>query len=318
MRSLVVAIVAGLVVAVAAGCGPTSDPIAEGSTGETMGAELDDLDLGEDFEGDVGDVSFDDAPLIGADDSVPALPDTSTLMAGYTKARASANVNLRRSATTSSSILAVIPSGATVSLVSSTLQSGFYNVTYNGITGFAHANYLKPVSDAGSGGTTSPVSVDGPASPANTIARAKAAVGFSYYWGGGAWLASGPTASTKGTCRGSCPSCTHTGRYGADCSGFVAKAWQYGNKTLSVNSHPYSTADFNVSRKGLWSIVSRGSLRTGDALVQRTGSSGHIVIYEKGDGWGAPTVYECRGCAYGCVYNARTFSGYKAIRRAGF
>lgn len=286
-----------------------------------MGAEL---DPGEDLEGDVGDVGdigdigLDDAPLVGADDSLPALPDASTMMAGYTKARTSANVNLRKSATTSSAILAVIPSGTTVSLVSGTLTNSFYNVSYNGITGYAHSNYLKPVSDTGSGGTTGAVSVDGPASPANTIARAKAAVGFSYYWGGGAWLASGPTASTKGTCRGSCPSCTHTGSYGADCSGLVAKAWQYGNKTLSVNSHPYSTADFNVSRAGLWSVISRGSLRTGDALVYRSGGSGHVVIYEKGDAWGAPTVYECRGCAYGCVYNARTFSGYKAIRRSGF
>ena len=34
---------------------------------------------------------------------------------------------------------------------------------------------------------------------------------------------------------------------------------------------------------------------------------------------GSPTVYECKGCQYGCVYNARNFaSSYHAIRRAGF
>ncbi|MBX3205199.1 MAG: SH3 domain-containing protein [Labilithrix sp.] len=279
-----------------------------------MGA---DLDPGDDFDGDVGD-DLQDGPMIGADDSVPALPEASMIMAASTKARATANVNLRKTASTGAAILAVIPSGTTVALVSGTLSSGFYNVTYNGVSGFAHANYLTPVADTGTGNSSGPVNIDGPASPANTIARAKAAMGFSYYWGGGAWLASGPTASTKGSCKGSCPSCTHSGKYGADCSGLVAKAWQYGNKTLSVNSHPYSTADFNASRAGLWSIVSRGALRAGDALVQRTGSSGHVVIYEKGDGWGSPTVFECRGCAYGCVYNARSFSGYKAIRRAGF
>lgn len=326
MRPLLVAIIAGLSVAVAAGCGPTSDPTAGDSTGETMGAELDpetmddELDRGdesENSEGDVGDVGFlGDGPLVGADESVPGLPDTSQLMAATTKARATANLNLRKSANTSASILAVIPSGTIVTLASSSPTSGFYKVTYNGMTGYAHSAYLTPVSAGGSSGGA--VNVNGPASPANAIARAKAAVGFSYWWGGGAWLESGPTTSTRGSCRGSCPSCSHSGKYGADCSGLVAKAWQFGTKTLSVNSHPYSTADFAVNRSGGWATVSRSSLRTADALVYRSGGAGHIAIYEKGDGWGAPTVYECRNCAYGCVYNARSFSGYKGIRRSGF
>ena len=65
--------------------------------------------------------------------------------------------------------------------------------------------------------------------------------------------------------------------------------------------------------------MSRGSLKTGDALVYNSGGSGHIVLYEKGDGWGTPTVVECRGCAYGCVHDARSFSStYHGIRRAGF
>ena len=321
MRPLLVAIIAGLSVAVAAGCGPTSDPTVGDSTGETMGAELDpemmgDLDPAEDSEGDVGDLGFlDDGPLVAADDSVPGLPDTSQLMAATTKARATANLNLRKSASTNASILAVIPSGTIVTLASSSPTSGFFKVTYNGITGYAHSAYLTPDSGGSGGGA---VNVNGSASPANTIARAKAAVGFSYWWGGGAWLESGPTSSTRGSCRGSCPSCSHTGKYGADCSGLVAKAWQFGTKTLSVNSHPFSTADFNVNRSGHWSTVSRGSLRAADALVYRSGGAGHIAIYEKGDGWGAPTVYECRNCAYGCVHNARTFSGYKGIRRSGF
>jgi hypothetical protein len=70
---------------------------------------------------------------------------------------------------------------------------------------------------------------------------------------------------------------------------------------------------------GHWSTVSRASLKKGDALVYNSGSAGHVVLYEKGDGWGTPTVVECKGCSYGCVYNARSFaSTYKGIRRAGF
>ena len=314
MRPLLFAIIAGLSVAVAAGCGPTSDPTAGHSTGETMGAEL---EPGEDSEGDVGDEGIaEDGPIVGADDSVPGLPDNSDMMLSATQARTTANLNLRKSANTSAAILAVIPSGTVVALASAVPTNGFFKVTYNGVTGYAHSSYLDPLD--GSGDSGSAVDVDGPASPANAIARAKAAVGFSYWWGGGAWLESGATSSTRGSCTGSCPSCSHSGRYGADCSGLVAKAWQFGTKALSSNSHPYSTADFASDASGRWSTVSRSSLRAADALVYRSGGSGHIAMYEKGDGWGTPTVYECRSCAYGCVHNARSFSGYKGIRRSGF
>jgi hypothetical protein len=99
----------------------------------------------------------------------------------------------------------------------------------------------------------------------------------------------------------------------------VGKAWQFGVKTLSVNSHPYSTASFVRDVAGKWRTVSRGSLRKADALVYNSGGGGHIVLWEKGNGWGQSTVYECKGCSYGCVYNTRSFSSaYKGIRRAGF
>jgi cell wall-associated NlpC family hydrolase len=312
---LLVIIIAGLTLAIAAGCGPTLEPTADGN--DSTGIEG---DPGEDSEGDVGDDTLSDGPIVAADDTIPAVSDTPETLAAATKARTTANVNLRKSASTSAAVLAVIPSGSIVDLVTSSPTSGFYNVRYNGVTGFAHSNYLTPISDddGSSGGTTGAVDLEGPASPANAIARAKAAVGFSYYWGGGAWLASGATSSNRGSCSGNCPSCSHSGKYGADCSGLVAKAWQFGTKALSVNSHPFSTSDFNSDVSGKWSTVSRGSLRAGDALVHRSGGSGHIVIYEKGDGWGSPTVYECRGCSYGCVHNARSFSGYHGIRRAGF
>lgn len=271
----------------------------------------------DDVVGDVGDEGPSDVPLVGADDDVPSLDGNVKALAGVSTARATSNVNLRKAASTSSSILAVIPSGSIVTLVTASTTNGFYKVSYNGIGGYAYANYLAP----GAGDETSSadsIDVDGPASPANAIARAKAAVGFSYYWGGAAWLESGPTGSTSGSCSGNCPSCSHRGSYGADCSGLVAKAWQFGSKSLSVNSHPYSTASFNGDTSN-WRTVSRGSLRAGDALVYNSGGAGHVVIYEKGDGWGAPTVYECRGCSYGCVHNARTLATkFHGIRRSGF
>jgi uncharacterized protein YraI len=239
--------------------------------------------------------------------------------------KTTADLNLRKGPGTSYAILLVIPSGATVTVVDPTAQGGFLHVQYAGTSGWSSAKYLQAVESGGgttgggSGGSTGPVDPDGAASPDNAVARAALSVGFSYWWGGGAWTTSGATSSNKGSCSGSCPSCSHSGSYGADCSGMVAKAWQFGTKALNANSHPYSTGNFVSDSAGHWSTVSRGSLKKGDALVYNNGSAGHIVLYEKGDGWGSPTVYECRGCAYGCVHDTRSFgSAYKGIRRAGF
>ncbi len=321
MRSLTARLLAMFAAALAitalVGCG--SSPDAAGEAPTTHVSET--APGGEESVGDIGDEGPTDSPIIAVDDTGAPLGQVSQGLVASAQMRATANVNLRKGAGTSFAVLAVIPSGAVVTLLDPTAQSGFLNVALNGTAGWASAAYLTAVATTGgvgTGGTAGTTDVNGAASPDNAIARAKAAVGFSYYWGGGAWLAGGVSTGSAGSCSGSCPSCSHSGKYGADCSGLVAKAWQFGAKALEVNSHPYSTASF-VSDTSSWSTVSRSSLRKGDALVYNSGGHGHVVLYEKGDGWGTPTVIECRGCAYGCVYNARSFSSsFKAIRRAGF
>jgi cell wall-associated NlpC family hydrolase len=225
------------------------------------------------------------------------------------------NLNLRTGPSTTYAVLLVMPAGAVVDVLNTAAQTGFLNVRFSGTAGWASTKYLE----AGATTTTPAPStgVDGPPSPDNAIARASASVGFSYFWGGGSWSGSGATSSNKGSCSGNCPS--HSGKYGADCSGMVGKAWQFGNTALEVNSHPYSTVNFVNDVAGKWSTISRGALKRGDAMVYNSNGAGHIVLWEKGDGWGTSTVYECRGCSYGCVHNARAMSSaYKAIRRAGF
>ena len=133
--------------------------------------------------------------------------------------------------------------------------------------------------------------------------------GFSYWWGGSKWS---PGATDKGVCHGAgCPSCTHTGAWGADCSGFVGKAWQVPSPiALTTASHPYVAASF-ASSGSYWSVISRSSAKSMDAFS----SSEHTWLFEKGDPWGYAWAYECKGCTYKCVHDNRSTSGYTAAVR---
>lgn len=159
----------------------------------------------------------------------------------------------------------------------------------------------------------------------------KSAVGYSYYWGHGSWRSDG---KDKGKCTpdspgGGCPNCTHgpldpdqgdTGDYGADCSGLVGKCWQV-DRTSPVEEdyHPYSTYHFYNEMDHEWSTIPREQMKPADALVYRSGGSGHIVLFDNADDpWGWLHVYEARGCTPGIVYNLRTCSSaFKTIRREG-
>jgi Bacterial SH3 domain len=255
-------------------------------------------------------------------------PISGSIPAGSTLT-ATTGVNLRTGPSTSDKILHVVPSGASVTLLDSNPQNGFYHVKHNGTSGWSFGKYYTGQSsgDGGdpnndpSGGGNNPPNGGGQSGPrADAIARAKAGVGFSYWWGHGRFLPGGPSSANKGSCSGSCPSCSHKGSYGGDCSGFVAKVWQVpsNNADMTVDDHPYSTGDF-VKDTSKWSTVSRSALQPADAMVYNSGGEGHVFLYSSGDGWGSIEAYECKGCAAGCVYDLRTASSaYHAIRRAGW
>jgi len=228
------------------------------------------------------------------------------------------DLNFRSGPSKTSSVLAVMPTGSVVTTVDQqNPENGYYRVQFQSTKGWAYGAYLQP---EGAPNTNPDPPPNSSSLRDAAIARAKAGKGFSYWWGHGRWLPSGPTTSTKGSCSGTCPSCSHSGQYGADCSGYVAKIWQVpsSNSDITQDGHPYSTDDF-ANTKAYWSPISRSKLAPADALVYRSGSSGHIVLYSSGDGWGAMSVYECKGCATGCVYDVRTLgSAYNAIRRDGY
>jgi uncharacterized protein YraI len=218
------------------------------------------------------------------------------------------SLNLRSGPATTYGIIAVMPQNSTVTTWDnpSCDSAGWYKIEWGGVVGWASGTYLTVVTQT-------------PSTRAEAITRAEGGTlgaaggtGFSYWWGHGAW---NPTQA-PGACSGNCGACTHSGSYGADCSGFAAKVWQVpsSNTNVASDSHPYSTIDFNVDSTQ-WHTVDLGTLLKGDALVYNLSGAGHIFIYESGDGWGSMVAHECKGCAYGCVKNSRTATtSYHGIR----
>jgi len=264
------------------------------------------------------------------------------------------DTNLRDGPRPTAQILRVVPAGSEVHIIG-TSQSfqGFFSVTHDGIQGWMNGAYLTfvrgetivvPEGWTVPTGVTTPVTaplpveeetlapvVDEQPPPTNNetmlpssrddaMARAQTGVGYSYWWGGGRWDPAGSSVGGAGTCTGRCPSCTHAGRYGADCSGFVSKVWQVPaeNSDPMISNHGYATVTF-MNQAYSWSTIDRAALLPADALVHNENGSGHIVLYEKGDAWGSFWTYESRSCAIGIVHNLRSVtSNYKAIRRSGY
>lgn len=211
--------------------------------------------------------------------------------------------NLRTGPSAKDAILLVIPSGESARIVEGTPQNGFYRVSYADREGWTFGEHFR-VSQIGEASSALNV--------ADILYRAKTSVGFSYWWGHGAWS---PDHPNKGSCSGSCPNCSHSGPYGSDCSGMVAKAFvaPSSNLDLAADSHPYHSSAWTASN-AYWTVVSRGTARAGDAF----GHNGHVYIYEAADPWNSHLAIECKGCSYGCVRGYRTAaSDYVVTRRNG-
>src|SRR3954466_15315011 len=89
-------------------------------------------------QGDIGD----DDMLVSADED---LASTSAALSGSVPVgstlQTTANLNLRSGAGTGYAIRLVIPSGATVTTVAAAPSGGFYNLKYNGTTGWSSGTY---------------------------------------------------------------------------------------------------------------------------------------------------------------------------------
>ncbi len=271
--------------------------------------------------GDVGD----DEPLVGAPEVDSQSLAVTNLTPGSSARVCASALNQRSGPGTGYAILRVIPSDTTVTILRA--QASWYEADWGGRTGWSDGRYLCPLPGSGgsSGGAGTGSSPPGGGSSGgggfdvngvtrdNVISIAKAAVGYSYWWGHGDF-----DGAKAGSCTGSCPNCSHGGNTGADCSGLAAKAWMLPEAMpIRSDKHPFSTGDF-VRSSSRWRTVSRDAVQRGDALTYNANGAGHIFIYESGDGWGSMWTYEARGCSYGVVHNLRTAgSAYKAIARSG-
>ena len=181
--------------------------------------------------------------LIVKDTGAPTVASDLTKTVGT--ATANPSLNLRASATTSAAVLAAIPKNTQV-IVLSKNGSNWYNVTYNGKTGWVAGQYLSIKN------TGAPVTLVSHTQPSRSdsselVNNALSLQGVPYVWGG-------------------------TSRSGFDCSGFA----QYVFKESGIDLPRISYDQYRVG-----SSVDRAQLQAGDLVFFSTYAAGasHVGIY---------------------------------------
>jgi cell wall-associated NlpC family hydrolase len=202
-------------------------------------------------------VSGSSSPSTGASDPTPT-PSSGALAKGD-RAKTTANLNLRYSASSSAGIAAVAPSGTVVKITGS-LKSGFYAVDWDGLAGYMSADYLTKTSAAlstrggssggNSGGGNSGGNTGGNSGGDSSIVDfAMQYLGYPYVW-----ATAGPSSF--------------------DCSGFTY--WVVKN-TLGTD-----IGRGLFTQAALGTPISRNSLQPGDLVFfQNTYTWGlsHVGIY---------------------------------------
>ena len=155
---------------------------------------------------------------------------------------ANPSLNLRKSASTSAALLASIPNHAQVGIISKN-AANWYNVTYNGITGWVSGSYItvKTVEAA------APVTAVSRSDSSALVDHALSLKGVPYVFGG-------------------------TSRSGFDCAGYT----QYVFKSSGIILPRTASAQYKVGTS-----VSRGKLQAGDLIFFTTYAPGasHVGIY---------------------------------------
>lgn len=185
-------------------------------------------------------------------------------------------LNLRKSPSTSASIITTIPQGAVVTV---TAKNGdWYKVTYAGNTGYVHSSYI--------------VLGEKPSKPGNNTSATfedvfnvmKAHIGSPYVWGGsGEYI----TDSSIATLRNRFPEEAAKGAYDTidrkfynsgyrafDCSGLMQ--WGFAQVGIKIGRTTYNQVNDGYA-------VSKADAQPGDLLI--TNSQGHVGMYIGNGQW---------------------------------
>ena len=187
-------------------------------------------------------------------------PSTPSGMTSGDHGKVTSNLNLRYSASLSSSISTTVASGNVV-LITGALSNDFYPVDYDGLTGFMHKDYLVKTSEAlskrgGSGTPSNPAPTTPPTNPGTSSPTGNAMVNYAMRYLGYpyVWATRGPASF--------------------DCSGFTY--WV----TLNVTGKNIGGGTWTQVSAG--TPVSRANLQAGDLVFfQNTYTAGlsHVGLY---------------------------------------
>jgi len=171
-----------------------------------------------------------------------------------------ASLNLRSGASTSKSILDVMPPGSTVKTLDASPVNGFYHVSYGGSTGYAYGAYLTKASNNGGGG-------GGGGSAGDPVTRALTWVNAHTPYCGGT------NGGHDYICGGTC-SRPHEpwDNYRSDCSGLVSYAW-------GLPAPGHTTGDFAPYDTSVSTTIPGASLQAGDAVNVDEGGNHHVMLF---------------------------------------
>ncbi|NLN61751.1 MAG: hypothetical protein GX146_02585 [Myxococcales bacterium] len=199
-----------------------------------------------------------------------------------------------------------IAPNAAVKVVISDATNNRYRVDHAGVLGWIHRNNLDFVYAYANNMPLSQTRI-------NALARARQAMGFSYWWGNARWdpdggAVAGPNGNA-GKCTGNCPNCKHvaTGgnlEFGADCSGFVSTIWGFPDFDPMTNpsNNGYVASRYFQSNPN-WQTVTHKQVLPGDARVSKK----HIyLVASRPNASGVFKSFECVGCSEGCKAVRRT------------
>ena len=149
--------------------------------------------------------------------------------------------------------------------------------------------------------------------------RADSGMGYSYWWGGSCWCKKGcakdpgcdkgkctPWSGCGGcVCNGEYGTCSHSGKYGADCSGFTYTVWRVAGLGAEDTCGPHGPKSTTyMSSSSNWTAISSGNRKKGDAIAK----TGHVMVFEKDNGWGKAWVWEQYGCKYVSAHHVKNLT----------